>query len=491
MDRSRRRMVTQRRLLASRPRHQPGRSRSCRNRVDPAADGRSRRAPRSGSRCSCRSNRFRFPEGDRKVVTLTQPNQIVTFEATALASGQGTIEVVVRAPSGRAIRQTKLTRQFTVGQPRRPHRDRGGGVGPGRSLVRRLFRRRRRHRARPGQSVGRQRACVRARHRRHVGRHDAVADHRIPAAVGADRRRWASSALGNTYATANTTPNIDVRAGAGRDPARPSSYRCSSRWLQKHGRDEAWMVADRVLTLALVVLSRRRHRRARSSRRRSCGCTCSASDAPTRRRRSSWARSSSGGSCRRSCSTGSGAVATGLLRSGTEVRRADVRADPQQPHGDRHVRRLRAAGRGRNDLRRTASRSPRRPSWRPGRTFGVAAMTLPALWPVARSLGFRWHLASTGTTAVRRLGKARALWVVVYVVANQIAYIVIIVFTGKFTDGYQIYAERVHPRSSSRTRSSPCRSSPRSCPPMSGRWDGRRHRRTAHAVLARGARHGS
>ena len=56
-----------------------------------------------------RSNRFRFPEGDRKVVTLTQPNQIVTFEATALASGQGTIEVVVRAPSGRAIRQTKLT----------------------------------------------------------------------------------------------------------------------------------------------------------------------------------------------------------------------------------------------------------------------------------------------------------------------------------------------------------------------------------------------
>ena len=38
--------------------------------------------------------------------------------------------------------------------------------------------------------------------------------------------------------------------------------------------------------------------------------------------------------------------------SGTEVRRADVRADPQQPLCDRHVRRLRAAGRGRNDLRR-------------------------------------------------------------------------------------------------------------------------------------------
>ena len=56
-----------------------------------------------------RSNRFRFPGGDQQVVTLTQPNQIVTFDATALASGQGTIQVVLRAPSGRAIRQTTLT----------------------------------------------------------------------------------------------------------------------------------------------------------------------------------------------------------------------------------------------------------------------------------------------------------------------------------------------------------------------------------------------
>jgi hypothetical protein len=55
-----------------------------------------------------RSNRFRFPGGDRQTVTLTQPNQIVTFDATALASGQGTIQVVLRAPSGRAIRQTTL-----------------------------------------------------------------------------------------------------------------------------------------------------------------------------------------------------------------------------------------------------------------------------------------------------------------------------------------------------------------------------------------------
>jgi hypothetical protein len=59
------------------------------------------------------SNRFRFPDGDVKTVTLTEPNQIVTFSATAVASGQGTIRVVLRAPSGRAIRQTTLTVRST------------------------------------------------------------------------------------------------------------------------------------------------------------------------------------------------------------------------------------------------------------------------------------------------------------------------------------------------------------------------------------------
>jgi hypothetical protein len=59
------------------------------------------------------SNRFRFPDGGTKTVTLTKPDQIVTFSATALASGQGTIQVVLRAPSGRAIRQTTLTVRST------------------------------------------------------------------------------------------------------------------------------------------------------------------------------------------------------------------------------------------------------------------------------------------------------------------------------------------------------------------------------------------
>lgn len=55
-----------------------------------------------------RSNRFLFPSGDRQTVTLTQPNQVVTFRVTAKAAGQSPIQVIVRAPTGRPIRQATL-----------------------------------------------------------------------------------------------------------------------------------------------------------------------------------------------------------------------------------------------------------------------------------------------------------------------------------------------------------------------------------------------
>jgi hypothetical protein len=60
-----------------------------------------------------RSSRFRFPKGDQQDVVLTGPDQIVTFDASALASGQGTVQVIVRAPSGRPIGQTELTVRST------------------------------------------------------------------------------------------------------------------------------------------------------------------------------------------------------------------------------------------------------------------------------------------------------------------------------------------------------------------------------------------
>ena len=61
-----------------------------------------------------------------------------------------------------------------------------------------------------------------------------------------------------------------------------------------------------------------------------------------------------------------------------------------------------------------------------GTTLGVIAMTL-ALWPSMRAIGFRWRWRwDLHHPAVRRLGKL-AVWVVVYVVANQAAYLVIII----------------------------------------------------------------
>ena len=60
-----------------------------------------------------RSSRFRFPQGDQQNVTLADPHQVVTFEAAALAAGQGTVQVIVRAPSGRPIGQTQLVVRST------------------------------------------------------------------------------------------------------------------------------------------------------------------------------------------------------------------------------------------------------------------------------------------------------------------------------------------------------------------------------------------
>jgi hypothetical protein len=61
-----------------------------------------------------RSAQFRFPDGDRQTVTLSEPDQIVTFRATATTTGQSQIQVIVRAPSGRPIQQQVLVVRTTA-----------------------------------------------------------------------------------------------------------------------------------------------------------------------------------------------------------------------------------------------------------------------------------------------------------------------------------------------------------------------------------------
>ena len=73
-----------------------------------------------------------------------------------------------------------------------------------------------------------------------------------------------------------------------------------------------------------------------------------------------------------------------------------------------------------------------------GTTLGVIAMTV-ALWPSLRSLGYRLQVRFDWRhEAVRHLVRLAA-WVALYVAANQLAYVVIIVLNNRFKAGPQIY----------------------------------------------------
>jgi len=74
-----------------------------------------------------------------------------------------------------------------------------------------------------------------------------------------------------------------------------------------------------------------------------------------------------------------------------------------------------------------------------GTTLGVVAMTV-ALWPSVRATGFRFRwMPGFKDEAVRRIGRL-ATWVLVYVAANQVGYLIVIILAGPVTGGYAAYA---------------------------------------------------
>jgi putative peptidoglycan lipid II flippase len=245
------------------------------------------------------------------------------------------------------------------------------------------------------------------------------------------------SALGNTYTTANTTPNIVYELVLG-GILTSVFVPVFVEWLEKHGREEAWLVADRVLTLALVVLAAVAVVGAVFAPQ-IIRLYLSASDASDKEAQIALGAFFLRWFMPQIVFYGVGAVATGLLQA--ERRFAAPMFAPilnnlsviatfgiyalLVGHGTVSVE-------GITFIEKTVLAA--------GTTFGVVAMTL-ALWPSLRRLGFRWHLRfDWNHPAVRRLGKL-ALWVVVYVAANQLAYVAVIVFTGTFPpNGYQIYS---------------------------------------------------
>jgi putative peptidoglycan lipid II flippase len=73
-----------------------------------------------------------------------------------------------------------------------------------------------------------------------------------------------------------------------------------------------------------------------------------------------------------------------------------------------------------------------------GTTLGIVVMTV-ALWPSLRAIGYRIRLRLAWRhEAVRRLVRLAA-WVALYVAANQLAYVVVIVLNNRFRAGPQIY----------------------------------------------------
>jgi putative peptidoglycan lipid II flippase len=74
-----------------------------------------------------------------------------------------------------------------------------------------------------------------------------------------------------------------------------------------------------------------------------------------------------------------------------------------------------------------------------GTTLGVVAMTV-VLWPFVRGTGFRFRwMALHRDPAIRTILRL-ATWVVVYVVANQVGYLVVLILAGERQGGYTAYA---------------------------------------------------
>lgn len=73
-----------------------------------------------------------------------------------------------------------------------------------------------------------------------------------------------------------------------------------------------------------------------------------------------------------------------------------------------------------------------------GTTLGVVGMTV-ALWPSLRSLGFRFAWRFGADDAIRRIARL-AGWVLLYVVVNQVSYVIVLVLAAGRQGGYTAYA---------------------------------------------------
>jgi putative peptidoglycan lipid II flippase len=259
-------------------------------------------------------------------------------------------------------------------------------------------------------------------------------------ATGFLRLTFAAAALGDavvasSYNAANVTPNIVYELVLG-GVLTSVFVPVFVEWLEKHGREEAWDLARRVLTLALIGLvviaaaaivfapwiMRLYYVRAPASSRDesiALGTFFLRWFMP------------------QIVFYGIGAVATGLLNA---HRRFAVPMFAPILNNLTVIATFGAfmwihSGNVTPDSVTTGQRLV----LALGTTLGVAAMTV-ALWPSLRAVGFRWRprfgWRDEGVTRLARL----AAWVVLYVVANQVAYVIVLILAGQQRSWYTVYS---------------------------------------------------
>lgn len=247
----------------------------------------------------------------------------------------------------------------------------------------------------------------------------------------------AETRLNDTYTIANTTPNILYELALG-GILSSVFVPVFVEWMKKHGTDEAWKLGQRFLTFTIVVLG---------------GLAAAAMIAAPAiiRLYSSGVADPSARAYLEQVGTlflrffipqilfyGIGAVAIGLLQANRKF------AVPMFAPILNNVTAIITfilfglwAGPGRGD-----------PGFLPttaqqvllgiGTTLGIVLMTA-VLWPSLRRLGFRFHWRMPRGEGVRRVIHL-AKWVVVYVVANQINFLIVILFAMPQQGGIAAYS---------------------------------------------------
>jgi putative peptidoglycan lipid II flippase len=245
-----------------------------------------------------------------------------------------------------------------------------------------------------------------------------------------------ASALADTYNRANTTPNILYELALG-GVLTSVFVPLFVEWMKEHGKQEAWEVADRILTLTAVLLT--------------AIAVIAAIVAPAIIRL--YTASSHAADRQQQLEIGTfflrwfmpqivfygvGAVAGGLLNANRRF------AAPMFAPILNNLAVIATFGVYLAVLRGgapsvAAITGTEKLVLGAGTTLGVIAMTL-ALWPSLRRIGYSWRpRMDWNHSAVRKLGRL-SVWVAVYVVANQVALLIIIVLAGSVIGGFSAYS---------------------------------------------------